>query len=84
MRTRLQGLTGSGGAPVPYNTPITKDQAIESAIKSVQKTFPTAGCDPKCIRAQLDEHYKTLDPCKPNSHPGVDEAPEKIGVTSNK
>ncbi|WP_348945690.1 HNH/endonuclease VII fold toxin-2 domain-containing protein [Chitinibacter sp. FCG-7] len=69
MRDNLGKLEDAAGNKIPYNTPITKKQAIDEATKSVEQTFPTAGCDPKCIRAQLNEFYKDLD-CTPKSHPG--------------
>ena len=43
---------------------ISYEQAREMAISTVMTTFPESGCNPKCLRAQLDEFYKNM--CKPN------------------
>jgi GHH signature containing HNH/Endo VII superfamily nuclease toxin 2 len=72
MRDILDGLKDKAGNDIRRGATITKDQAISSATTSVRETFPTAGCNPRCIKAQLKEYYDKLK-CDPKSHPGVGE-----------
>ena len=37
---------------------ISYEKAREMAIATVMSTFPESGCNPKCLRAQLDMFYK--------------------------
>ncbi|MFK7767239.1 MAG: PAAR-like domain-containing protein [Mariniblastus sp.] len=43
---------------------ISYEKAREMAIQTVMTTFPESGCNPKCLRAQLDAFYKKM--CKKN------------------
>ena len=83
LRTILKDLKIRGKA-VPYNSPIKMKVAIASGVASVNKAFPTSGCNPKCIKAQLDEYYKKDKLCEPNSHPGIEEIPDKVVVKVSK
>ncbi|WP_354684936.1 HNH/endonuclease VII fold toxin-2 domain-containing protein [Cupriavidus necator] len=49
---------------------ITYEDYREHAIKTFQETFPESGCDKKCLRAQLDAHYKCPNDLKAVSGKG--------------
>ena len=37
---------------------LSYEDARDVAIKSHKKTFPFSNCSKKCLKAQLDKHYK--------------------------
>lgn len=70
MLLALGGLKGKNGNPIPEGAQITKDQAIKAGGQAVQNAFPSPGCDPKCIEAQLREFYKKVN-CTPKNKSGA-------------
>lgn len=50
----------AGGTSEPLNT-TTYAQARDSGIEAFQKVFNDAGCDPECIKKQLDAYHQQCD-----------------------
>lgn len=44
---------------------MSMDDALNAAVRSHGKAFPTSGCSDKCIRAQLDAYYKVCNNGRP-------------------
>jgi hypothetical protein len=55
---------------VPTGGTMSKADAIDDGVESVQRTFPEAKCSEKCLKAQLESFYQKLN-CKPKKESGL-------------
>jgi hypothetical protein len=61
LGAKLGELIYLDGKPIPPGAQISKKDAINAGTQSIAESFPLAGCDPRCIRAQLTAFYEKLN-----------------------
>jgi uncharacterized protein YidB (DUF937 family) len=72
LHRSLRGILEKDYGSTPYGSPLSKKDAIDAGADSVQRVFPESKCSEKCLKAQLEAHYKALNctPKKANGYAG--------------
>jgi hypothetical protein len=53
-----KGKLPIGGKQVDFDHVTTYGKAKKSALEAFENVFPSSGCDPKCLEAQIDAYHK--------------------------
>jgi GHH signature containing HNH/Endo VII superfamily nuclease toxin 2 len=69
LHKNLKQVLDKEYASTAYGSPMSRKDAIDAGVESVQRTFPDARCSEQCLRAQLESHYKKIK-CKPKKANG--------------